>query len=706
MNQDIKDRIRSTRSLGTATLLGLLLLPGLALAKPRPAPKPHAEGMSPQAQVVLGGPRESTMDLWRGWPGGDKIMVRVGFPDGSDALFLVDTGAATSVIQKDVADKLGIVANGDDGGYIQGLSGQVPWVRGTIPEIRLGELTLRGVDVAIGLPGLPESIGPLPMAGILGNNVWSNFVMTVDYPTDRLTLSLDGHAPRNAPAMDWSQNSARTTLKLRTESRVNSAGEWGAADGRLVHTDAEVDLDVDTGAGGLLLIGPRGEPFRGFSTVGEEPVAGLGAELDKIPDAKLLSVTHRVPVERITVGGETLAVDVSARWICADGPCEQHKGLTGLAGYEVLRRHRVVFDFPHNRFWMGKSKGPPRNFDAVGTALANELALHAGDPDRATILASLQWATGDADGALKTLTDALARKPRDPELTVMKARAQGISGDFSAELATLSELEPADLVEQGAWLDYIDGLVLDGRAELALSIAQHAADTAPPVPDETEEYLVALSDAQLAVGQIEEAGATIDAANHTSARGGSAHLIRLARIASAAKDRYGVIVAMRDLLDIIPLQGLPIWLYALNAEGMDIPTFTQDVDAAMKRLHPDQQPFDFLGAGWMAVGETERAHAALKTGYDRDCADLVGPERDNCDAWYWALGKEHLDEAEAKSDAAMKALPGNSAYADTGAVVALARGDLALAKERALRAARLNPSDPYLLWQVSRLAAM
>ena len=54
----------------------------------------------------------------------------------------------------------------------------------------------------------------------------------------------------------------------------------------------------------------------------------------------------------------------------------------------------------------------------------------------------------------------------------------------------------------------------------------------------------------------------------------------------------------------------------------------------------------------------------------------------------------------------MKALPGNSAYADTGAVVAMARGDLALARERALRAARLNPSDPYLLWQVSRLAAL
>ena len=287
----------------------------------------------------------------------------------------------------------------------------------------------------------------------------------------------------------------------------------------------------------------------------------------------------------------------------------------------------------------------------------------------------------------------------------MLARAHGVSGDFATELTTLAQLDAVDLVEQGVWLDYIDGLALDGQAPLALKLAQEALDNAPPVPDETEQYLVALSDAQLAAGDVTGAAASIAAANHASPRGGSAHLIRLARIAAAAGDRYGVIVAMRELMSIIPLQGLPIWLYALSAEGDDIPTFDQDVGIAMARLHPDQRPFDFVGAGWMAVGETEKAQAALKTGYDRDCAELVGPDRDNCDAWYWALGKERLDEAEVKSEAAMKAIPGNSAFADTGAVVALARGDLALARERALRAARLNPSDPYLLWQVSRLAA-
>lgn len=681
-----------------SVLLTLVMAHPAHAAKPAAAPTTSREGLSPQAQLVLDGTRETELDLWRAFPGGDKIMVLVGFHDGSDALFLVDTGAATSVIQKDVADALGIVADPDEGGYIQGLSGQAPWIRGTLPEITLGGFTIRGVDIAIGLPGLPESIGALPLAGILGNNVWSNFVMTVDYPADRLTLSLDGHAPKRAPTLDWSANSARTTLTLRSEGLT--------PEGKRAQTIADVDLDVDTGAGGVIIIGARGEPFRGFSTVGEEPVNGLGAELDKIPNGKLLSPTHRIPIARVHLGGRNLVIDQSARWLCADGPCEQHPGLSGIAGYDVLRDHRVIFDFPHGRFWMTRTAGPVRHFDAVAAGLARELLLHPNDPDRASILANLQWSSGQTDTALDTLKAALVLKPGDPELTVMVAKARAISADFKGEIETLAGLDPEDLAEQGVWVDYIDALVLDGQIDKALEIARLASDTAQPVPDHSEDFLVALSDAQLAAGQIEEAAATIAAANKASPRGGSAHLVRLARIAATAKDRYGVIVAMRDLLRIIPLQGLPIWLYALSAEAGDVATFNRDVTTAMARLHPDQLPFDFLGAGYMAVGDEEAARAALKTGYERDCQDLVGPDRDNCDAWYWALGKERLDEAELKSLAAMKAFPGNSAYADTGAVVALARGDLAMARERALLAAKLNPSDPYLLWQVSRLAGM
>ncbi|MFZ5476193.1 MAG: hypothetical protein ACOZNI_05405, partial [Myxococcota bacterium] len=65
---------------------------------------------------------------------------------------------------------------------------------------------------------------------------------------------------------------------------------------------------------------------------------------------------------------------------------------------------------------------------------------------------------------------------------------------------------------------------------------------------------------------------------------------------------------------------------------------------------------------------------------------------------------ERLDDARARVAEALAAEPANPAWLDTAAVVAAASGDLAAARAHALRAARLSPDDPYLLWQVDRLS--
>ena len=50
--------------------------------------------------------------------------------------------------------------------------------------------------------------------------------------------------------------------------------------------------------------------------------------------------------------------------------------------------------------------------------------------------------------------------------------------------------------------------------------------------------------------------------------------------------------------------------------------------------------------------------------------------------------------------------PKNSAFRDTAAVVAAARGEFARASEEARQAARLSPDDPYLIWQARRYARL
>ena len=72
--------------------------------------------------VAIDGPPMATFDLWRAQPGAEKIYVAADPGDGKERLFLLDTGAAISVLSRDVADELGLTVE-DSGQFIVGLGG-------------------------------------------------------------------------------------------------------------------------------------------------------------------------------------------------------------------------------------------------------------------------------------------------------------------------------------------------------------------------------------------------------------------------------------------------------------------------------------------------------------------------------------------------------------------------------------------------------
>lgn len=678
----------------------MMLLTALLLlsAPPAWAREPSGAALGQQAAVVLGTARSTTLDLWRPYPDADKVLVPATLPDGREVLFLLDTGAATSVLTPEIAHELELDPT-VDAGYLSGLGGTVPWSRTLLPKLQLGEFELHGVDVAIGVPGVPDRLGPLPIAGILGTNVWSNFVVVVDYPTDTLELHLAG------------------AYKVGGRKRPLIVREGGAATPVTLHATgpdgksatATVLLEVDTGAHDLLLVGGSGEPFREVSTVGEEAILGIGANLDELPDRSLLRPTRRFRVTRVDAGGDRLAVDVQASWLGADRSDGATPSIPGLLGYTVLKDRRVVLDFPGGTFKVGRSRGPEREFDAMGAWLVLDEKQHGPDPTRALDRASILWSKGNREEAFAMLSAAAKALPDDAELLTTLAGAQRLRGEYEASVTTLSHFTPAQLADEGAWVAHIGTLILLGRVDDALAACRAALDEAPAediLPEHREQYLVALSDALVAAGRLTEASAAVDDANAASPRGGSAHLLRKARIAEAAGDRYGAMVALRELIDIVPIRGQPIWWYSLLVEPADVETFRAVVNSAVGRLHPGDAPYDFLGAAWHVIGDEAAAKEALDAGRARDCVPLpAGADRDNCNAWYLALDARDPDRAQAYIDAALAAEPDNAAYLDTGAVVALAAGRTEDAVRFARQAAMLSPDDPYLLWQLTRMEA-
>lgn len=648
-------------------------------------------------------PKMTALDLWRGWPGSDKIYVEAGLPDGSTGLFLVDTGASISVLHREVAERIGLRLS-DDGGMVNGLSGSVPWVRGTIPSLALGAFSVEDLAVAVDVPGAPERAGPLPVAGILGNNAWRNWTLVVDYPRDTLELHQPGTYRPRAPtgALVVGDNHLFTPVRFRA----------GFAGREIV---ARTMLEVDTGAEDVSLWCSTGEPFRAVTSVGVEPVLGIGADLDRLPDYSVLATTRHVPTKEILLAGRRIRRGSAVRW---NSPDESNLGCNvtpGLVGYRVLAPFRVVIDYAEGAIALERSRGRPRAFDALGTWLARDADLHGGAPEFAARRAEVTAVRGDLEGARAILLAAVPSRPGDAGIQVLLARFDRYDGNYDGANDRLAALPPAELASEDEWVAFVNSLALAGRLDDAVARARAAAaeaeaaraadPTGGPAAAFAKQAYVALSDAELAAGRPAEARAALDRAIAVDL-GGSAYSLRKARISLADGDRYGAMATLRALLSVYPVGGSAMWLYALVATEADRPTYAADLERAVAKLHPGAGPLDFVGASWLAVGDRERGLRALDQGFARDCAELPrSPSRDNCQAWYWALRGERLDDAAARVRAALRVEPRNAAYHDTAAVVAAARGAGDEAIGHAREAAQLNPSDPYQLWQLQRLSA-
>ena len=138
--------------------------------------------------VRIEGPLKVKTDLLRTSPDGEKLYVQVDVGLKDPALFLVDTGASISAIQPVLAQSLGIEMRKEQG-LLEGLGGAVSWSSGELPPIAIGKMKIHNVRAAIGVPGVPTTAGAMPLAGILGNNVWKQFVVSLDYKRNEMELA-------------------------------------------------------------------------------------------------------------------------------------------------------------------------------------------------------------------------------------------------------------------------------------------------------------------------------------------------------------------------------------------------------------------------------------------------------------------------------------------------------------------------------------
>lgn len=255
---------------------------------------------------------------------GEHIFVPLRV-NGETGWFFLDSGAGTSVVTKEFAQKIGLVSSG------------------ALRAVGANGATSLAIakNVALGLPGLDfplpsvtvlDSSSALPALGrewngLLGYDVFSRLVVRVDYQRKQVTF-VD-------PA---SFNPENTTASLP----LTFLGNWPLIPVKIVlpgRDPIETKCFLDTGAGGLMLSNSFAAANAVTSTNGVGSIFGTAGETKRVS----------VPIAELQLGPYVLR-DLNAG--LAPGAKEgalASPDIGALAGGEILRRFVVTFDYPHHR---------------------------------------------------------------------------------------------------------------------------------------------------------------------------------------------------------------------------------------------------------------------------------------------------------------------------------------------------------------------
>ncbi len=163
----------------------------------------------------------------------NQIIVKVGLNGKGFYDFILDTGASQCLIDKAAASAIGHYSN--ESFNVTSASKAIPLNFTTLSQVEIGSVKLHNVSALVtDLSVFKPAFGETP-AGLLGANVLSRFLITIDYKNKQLILS-DPHKvsiPQGAFIIKASPTFGASTLvvsgKLNNKKTMNFLVDTGAA---------------------------------------------------------------------------------------------------------------------------------------------------------------------------------------------------------------------------------------------------------------------------------------------------------------------------------------------------------------------------------------------------------------------------------------------------------------------------------------------
>lgn len=297
----------------------------------------------------------------------NEILIKAKVNGEKELTFLIDTGATQSIIDSEVAKSLGIRDSGDFN--ITTGSGAMKMQFMNLDSVRLGDLTINDISVAVApLKNFAANLRIKP-AGLIGANLLKRFQLTIDYPERKLELR-------------------RPDTRLDTDKGIvvetkPSLGVSGLAVDGVLDNNLELTFLLDSGAA--------------FNHVSEHLVKDVLTDTPILPvgsikglDGKVVK-TGAIRFKNLKIGQLSIKNPIFS---IAPGNGKNSPGLISggnlaIIGNPLLSRYRITIDYADQKILFEKSK-QQRSEEALLKRLDAIKAAYYCDENRSNALNELK----------------------------------------------------------------------------------------------------------------------------------------------------------------------------------------------------------------------------------------------------------------------------------------------------------------------------
>lgn len=342
-----------------------------------------------------------------------RLYVPVGVR-GQLRWFIFDTGAQPTILDDGVAAAAGVIGH-DTTSTTGAGTGRLRRSTGDQVALRLGGSTMRVHAPSIApIDALLSRYTGRHAPGIIGSQFFAGRVVTVDFE-NRIVYA--------RPTADEYELANSVVLPLEIEGNIPYvSATLRFAEGKSV----SARLLVDLGAKANLLLT---EPFIERARLRDLQTSGVRSSLGAGVGGETRYSFVRLPSLELS-GTKPVRVDSAVVGLSIGGTLRS-RSYDGLLGAELLRRHRVTFDYPGRRLILRPRVPAPPNldFDMSGTFIVAE-----GDDLRDFVVADVAPASAAAGAGVLAGDRLVAIDGRDTRRMTLSAARTLLRGPVGKQL--------------------------------------------------------------------------------------------------------------------------------------------------------------------------------------------------------------------------------------------------------------------------------